>query len=179
MPTTAADKNTAPPGELFVNNAGLVICHPLLPALFERLSLMQEQRWVNEAAQYRAVMLTAFLASGEDQPPEFVLALNKILCGLETSTVLPAMEELTAAEKTACDEMLEGLIAHWTALKNTGPAALRQTFLQRSGKLTATGSGRRLQVEQKTVDVLLNTLPWGIGVIRLPWMKELLFTEWN
>jgi hypothetical protein len=36
-----------------------------------------------------------------------------------------------------------------------------------------------LQVEQKAVDVLLNTLPWGIGVIKLPWMKEILHTEWN
>jgi hypothetical protein len=63
-------------------------------------------------------------------------------------------------------------------LKNTGREALRETFLQRLGKLSPTDHGWLLQVEQKAVDFLLNRLPWGIGVIKLPWMDEKIFVEW-
>jgi len=44
--------------------------------------------------------------------------------------------------------------------------------------LTEVDNGWLLQVEQKPVDVLVNHLPWGIGTIRLPWMQEILYTEW-
>jgi hypothetical protein len=36
-----------------------------------------------------------------------------------------------------------------------------------------------LQVEAKTVDILLNQLPWGISMIKLPWMQRMLWIEWD
>jgi hypothetical protein len=105
--------------------------------------------------------------------------LNKILCGLKTEDVLIVGEALDDSTMAACEELLVQVIGHWTILKNTGTASLRETFLQRNGKLTKTDHGRLLQIEQKGVDVLLNNLPWGIGVIKLPWMGDILYTEWN
>jgi hypothetical protein len=51
--------------------------------------------------------------------------------------------------------------------------------LQRAGKLSRVDDGWLLQIEQKGVDVLLSYLPWGIGLIKLPWMTELLYVEWG
>ena len=173
------DINKDPSTAIFINNAGLVILHPFLPALFEHLQLVQNNNWISEEAQHRAVAVTAFLVTGETSVPEFNLALNKFLCGLQTTDVLLQAVEIDSNTQQACEEMQQEVIKHWSSLKNTGIAALRETFLQRDGKLSNTDNGRVLQVEQKAVDVLLNTLPWGIGVIKLPWMKEILHTEWN
>jgi hypothetical protein len=80
--------------------------------------------------------------------------------------------------KAACDELLSEVIRHWSQLKNTSIAALRETFLWRNGKLTRTDHGWLLHVERKGVDILLGSLPWGIGTIKLPWTNDKLFVEW-
>jgi hypothetical protein len=36
-----------------------------------------------------------------------------------------------------------------------------------------------LQVEKKAYDVLLETLPWGIQMIQMSWMKERLVVLWR
>jgi hypothetical protein len=51
--------------------------------------------------------------------------------------------------------------------------------MQRNGKLSVVDDGWLMQVEQKAIDVLLNHLPWGIGIIKLPWMNEILYVEWG
>jgi hypothetical protein len=33
-------------------------------------------------------------------------------------------------------------------------------------------------VENKTHDVLLSFLPWGYGIIKLPWLERPLFVDW-
>jgi len=163
---------------LFVGNAGLVLLHPYLPALFEYLHLTANDQWINEQAQQQAVTVTAFLTSGVPKNSEFNLVLNKLLCGLSANTVLLPATEWQPVWQQECEAMLQEVINNWGSLKNTGIEAFRESFLQREGKLSVTDNGKLLQVAQKSMDVLLNTLPWGIGVIKLPWMKEILFTEW-
>jgi len=36
-----------------------------------------------------------------------------------------------------------------------------------------------LWVEQKGVDILMAQIPWGIGMIKTPWMKRFLECHWN
>jgi hypothetical protein len=36
-----------------------------------------------------------------------------------------------------------------------------------------------LQVEANTADILLDQLPWGISMIKLPWMGMMLWVEWR
>ena len=50
--------------------------------------------------------------------------------------------------------------------------------MQREGKLTRKPFDWLLQVEQKTLDILLGRLPWGLSMIKLPWMPEMLRVEW-
>jgi hypothetical protein len=63
-------------------------------------------------------------------------------------------------------------------LKNTSVNGLRETFLKRDGILSRQENNWRLQVEQKTLDVLLDSIPWGFSTISLPWNGYLIFVEW-
>jgi hypothetical protein len=36
----------------------------------------------------------------------------------------------------------------------------------------------KLRVGRKGHDMLLDTLPWGIGVVALSWMERTLWVEW-
>ena len=107
------------------------------------------------------------------------VVLEKILCGLEPGEQVDCNIELNNEEKSEAEKLLTSVIHHWGALKNSSPAAVRQTFLLREGKLFKREKDRVLQVQAKTEDILLSRVPWGIGIIKLPWMKNLLFTEWT
>jgi len=75
--------------------------------------------------------------------------------------------------------LLQAVIGHWDALRNTTPDGLRGTFLTRPGKLSQRPDGDYLlQVESQSFDILLERLPWGIGVVKLPWMERMLWVEW-
>jgi hypothetical protein len=164
--------------EVYVNNAGLVLLHPFLPRLFEELNLVIDNQWIDEESQEKAVLILEFLLTGKEEFPEFNLPLNKIICDVDLENALEQSLIVNDQIKLASEELLREVIRHWSVLKNTGIGSLRETFLQRNGKLTPVEKGWLLQVEQKGVDVLLGKLPWGIGIVKLPWMEEILYVEW-
>ena len=171
--------NDLSPDEIYINNAGLIILHPFLETLFEHLELTLESKWINGVSQQKAVLVSEFLISGNTEFEEFNLIINKILCGIAIDEIAPTAVKLNEKTKTECDNLLKAVITHWEALKNTSVAGLREAFLQRSGKLSRVDGGWLLQVEQKSIDILLAQLPWGIGIIKLPWMNEIIFVEWS
>ncbi len=165
--------------EIYIHNAGLVILHPFLFELFKSLNLYDENGWHDESSNHLAIHILEYLVTGTDECPEFYLPLNKILCGIEPVEAAKPVTPLSLEIKTECDNMLQAVFQHWSALKNSSVEALRETYLQRFGKLVASDHAWSLEVEPKAVDILVGRLPWGIGTIRLPWMKSILFTEWN
>ncbi len=165
----------------FVQNAGLVLLAPFLPQLFTRCGWLTGDDFVDDNARHRAIQLLHYLATGETDGYEFDLTLNKVLCNQPLYRPVPRQMHLSANELTEADELLRAAISHWSVLKNTSLAGLRETFLQRAGKLSARDDGGwQLTIERKTVDILLDRLPpgWGYAVISLPWMPKLLFVEW-
>lgn len=146
--------------------------------LFEQLKLIHENEWIDELAQTKAVLVLDYLVTGNEKAAEFNLMLNKILCGFAINNIIRTDVALDHEAKNECETLLKNVIVHWSALKNTGIDALRETFLQRNGKLSPVDNGWLLTVEQKSTDILLGYLPWGFGVIRLPWMKEIVHTDW-
>ena len=85
---------------------------------------------------------------------------------------------LTDLIKNEANELLIEVVRHWPALKNTSADGLRQMFIQRDGKLFQEDDKYKLIVERKAQDVLLESLSWNIAVIKLPWISNILFTEW-
>lgn len=175
-------KDTPAPAEapdaMYLHNAGLVILHPFLRPFLENVGLVKENAFVDEAAPLRAVHLLEYLVRGETGAPEYELSLNKILCGLPLGQPLGRDIVLTAQEQEESEKLLRVTIEHWQALKNTSPDGLRFNYLMREGKLSRKDDFWLLQVEHKTQDILLDRLPWGLGMIRLSWMDSLLRVEW-
>lgn len=165
--------------ELYIKTAGIVLLHPFLAFFFEKLELVKNKEWVSEEAQRRAVLLLNYVVTKQNTAPEFMLPLNKILCGLEFSEPLEFEFEPTQQEIEFTESLLEAVVSRWTALKNTSPDGLRGAFLVREGKLTFTGTRWILRVDSKPFDMLLDKLTWSINIIKMPWMETLLMVEWR
>jgi|GEM_PF-5174060 len=164
--------------EIYVDNAGLVIVWPFMTHIFKTLSLLEENNFVDDRSKARAIYLLQYLATGKEEFPEFVLPLNKLLCGWEIGTPLGREYRLTDFEKTESQKLLEAVISHWTALKQTSVDGLRTSFLQRNAVLIETMRHWLLRVERQPHDMLLERLPWGLSMIRLSWMQKMLNVEW-
>ncbi len=177
-PRPAAPPPAAPPAS-YLPNAGVVLLWPLLQVLFDRLGYLEQRQFRDAAGAERAVHLLHFLATGEENPAEPLLTLAKLLCGVEPGHPVVRELPLTAAEKTTGEELLRVVLGRWEALKNTSIAGLRETFLQREGKLAWLPDRATLTVETKTLDILLDRLPWSIALIKLPWMALPLYVTWR
>lgn len=184
-PTAAPAKgaeNTEPDARLdlqegvFVRSAGVVLLHPFLPRFFTALGIAADDRLVQPE---RALGLLHFLATGQRVAPEYELLLAKLLCNVPYETPVDSRIELTAVEEEEAVSLLQTVVRYWDALGDISIDGLRGTFLVRPGKLSGRESDDLLQVERRSVDVLLDRLPWGFGMIQLPWMGRLLSVEWQ
>lgn len=164
----------------YIENAGLVICAYFLQPFFKGLGLLEDGQFIDKTAQYRAVHLSHFLVTGEEQPAEFMLLLNKVICGVPTNEPVPKALELTAIEREEAENLLQYVINYWAILGKTSTASLRNTFLKRKGKLCYehSRSSWLLQVEEKGYDICVEQLPWPISLIKLPWMNDPIIVDW-
>jgi hypothetical protein len=183
-----ASANSAPtPPEtgspIYIANAGLVLASPFLPHLFSTLGMLEKDdslrdRWRENDSKSRAVHLLQYLVDERTSGPEPLLVLNKILCGMHPTEPVEKAIEPTAEERDTCDRMLRAILTNWKVLANSSPAALRETFFQRAGKLEFEPGRWKLRVQRKTLDILLDQVPWGFGVILHSWMPEPLHVTW-
>lgn len=166
---------------VFIDNAGLVILHPFFETMFETLGFTQNKSFVNDASRYRALHLLQYMVNNEEATPEYILPLNKLLCGIPAEEHIERFITLNENEKKEALELLQAVISHWSALKHTSAEGLQEAFLRRRGKLSfnKTDAYWKLQVEKSAIDILLNKLPWGYSYIQLPWMQHRLVTEWQ
>jgi hypothetical protein len=179
---TAGAPSTGPvPGDasrepaLIARLGGLILLHPFLPHFFESTGVLEE----DQLQRPRAAALLHLLATGDEEPYELDLGFIKILLGLRPGEPLPvAAGLLRETDREEAEALLQAVIGHWSVLKNTSLEGLRHTFLQRRGLLREKAEGFHLQLEPESFDVLLGYLPWGIGTVKLPWMKKPIFTDW-
>jgi len=135
--------------------------------------------FVDSKSIERAVLLLQYATSGEDEAPEPMLPLNKVLCGLPLSAPVPRGITLSVREREPVDGMLAAMIEHWKALGHTSVAGLRETFLMREGRLKHDDHGWQLKVHSRAFDVVLDRLPCGYMTIRFLWMPEVLHVNWR
>ena len=164
---------------LFVQYAGIVLIHTFFSTLFKRLQWVKEGKFENDQAKQKALQLLHYVATGREKAEEYELAVPKILCNWPLGMPVPKNIELSKEELLEADNMLQAVVDQWKVLKNTSPVGLREGFLQRSGKYFSRNDKRYLQIESASIDILLDQLPWNIGIIKLPWMKDMLWVEWR
>ncbi len=164
-PSAVDDSNSWHPA-----NSGIVILHPYLNYFLKEVECEDADR---------AATLFHYLVWGTTDCAEWDLPLSKLLLGLHPDDYLSPSADLSQSDRAATDELLEGIIGHWTALKNTSIHALRDGFLQRPGRLVREGRGWRLTVEEKPQDLLLDRLPWSIGMVTSKRMNTTLYVDWR
>ncbi len=172
------DTSVLPPDSYYINDGGLVLVWPYLSRLFENLKYTKENQFISRRQQERAVLLLGYIATGQPSCGEHELVFSKFLCNWPFQMPVIHPFELTNKERKEVKSMLQGLIAHWNILKNTSIEGLRETFFWREGKLEQKEEHWKLIIEQRGTDILLNHLPYGISMIKLPWHKKMLRVDW-
>jgi hypothetical protein len=169
----------ADPDGLFVKHAGLVLLHPFISRFFALASTTADGKFIDLHQRNKAVLLLQFLAAGNTVCDEHEMVIAKLLCGVPLSHAIDISMELTEEDKFLAEELLREVIGHWSILKNTSPNGIREGFLQRSGKYYERAKSHFLHVENSSIDILLDHLPWGLGMVKFPWMKFMLNIEWR
>jgi hypothetical protein len=168
---------------IYVDNAGLVLASPFLPLLFESLDMLDQgddgrPRLRDRETISRAVHLLQYLVDGRTDAPEPLLVLNKILCGAPVGAPIIGEIVPTEQERDTCERLLKSVISNWKIIENTSIDGLKETFLQREGRLDHTADGWKLRVQRKTLDVLVDQVPWSFRVIVHSWMPEPVYVTW-
>lgn len=164
------------PKEMFVQNVGLVLLNPFLPALFKQLELLGDDKQLTNPELVANVL--HYAATGREGDYEFEMTFEKYLCGLPPSMSLKKNIVLTQAQKDEVDKMLGVVLEYWSALKSQSIELVRNEFLSRPGKWIIEKNNHRLIVERKAFDLLLDKLPWSYSMIKFSWLEDLLFVEW-
>ena len=164
--------------ETFVSNAGISLIAVYLPSLFDKLNLLKDGVFENRNNANRAALLINYITHKKTEVYEFNLQLNKILCGIPINETLPKEIEISKFEVDEIDLLLESVIKNWTAIKNTSVEGLRTAFLEREGILYNKGISCQLKVDRKPQDIILETLPWSISIIKFKWMNKPIYVEW-
>ncbi|WDE09536.1 contractile injection system tape measure protein [Thalassomonas haliotis] len=161
-----------------VENAGLVIFWPYLHIYFKDLGLYEGKDFKDLQSREKAVHLLQYLATGEVNTEEHALVLNKLLCRWDFNQPLNRFVELSQREQEESEKLIQAVINHWNTLGKTSISSFRNTFLMRKGLLSHQDNGWLLRVEKGPYDILLDSIPWGLSMIKLSWADELLHVEW-
>jgi hypothetical protein len=161
-------------------SAGIVILHPYVVRLFDIMELTKGNAFVNEEAQFRGVYALHYLVTGKTEARDEEVPLEKVLCGLPVHALLPATPpQFSEKDFNEMKSLLEASIAHWPALGSTSSEGLRESFLLRAGLLTEHDDQWELTVERRSLDILLDTIPFSISLMKFPWMNKVLQVDWR
>jgi hypothetical protein len=162
---------------IYINNAGLVLFNPYITTFFSKLGITEHGKFKDEESTFRAIHLLQLLVT-DAAYEEHELVLNKILCNLPVSSPIPMDIVLKPAEKLLAKELVEITMKRWKKGSSGSKESFRASFINRDGRLSMVNEEWHLKVEQRGYDVILNTLPWSFGMIKLPWMLKPLIVEW-
>ncbi|WP_028886684.1 contractile injection system tape measure protein [Teredinibacter turnerae] len=179
-----SDTNAHTPS--IVSYCGLVLLAPYIPVLLNRLGCAKDDLII-QSHQFKACQVLLYLATGEQVPStvsnDRQSSVNTgLICALLGLPVREkvSFESLSSSEVTMCDELLDAVIQHWSAIGATSIAGLRETFLMRDGALLwREEKGWLLEVEERGVDVLIDRLPWNFNIIKFPFMADAIHVHWR
>lgn len=164
---------------IFVKHAGLILLHPFFQFLFRNTGLSKGIHFTDRYAQQQAIYLLHYIATGETKAEEHQLPIPKLICGWSITEPVLKDVALTGSMLMEADDLIRAAIAQWNILKSTSIEGLRESFLQREGKVFSKSDKIYIQVEKSSIDILLDHLPWNTSIVKFPWFKEILWVEWR
>jgi len=166
--------------QININNSGLVLFHPYLRQVFKELKWTNNKdQFINSKTQQRAILFLQYLINGKSRQQEHELVLNKIFCNWKLNVPLATSCNFSIKEKLAAYELNKSLREHWRSLKNTSASGLIKSFVERKGTIHKEAKNFLLRVEKNSIDILMESLPFGIQTIKLPWNEYIIHTEWT
>jgi len=160
--------------------AGLVLFHPFLKLLFQRLDVLdgagriRGDRLLHARAALQ--MLSAGVQAADPRPTD---PLERILLGLPQDWAHPGTRLADPPAAELIEGLMRAVIERWGALGQTSPDGLREAFVRRGGVLRFDATGPRLSVDPGPFDMLLDRLPWSFSTVALPWMPLPLTVLWR
>ncbi|MNJ97378.1 hypothetical protein D3C87_151230 [compost metagenome] len=175
---TAGKRDKTGTMELYtpVENAGLILLHPFLNPFLTEVGLLKDNQLSDPELTAHVLH---FLATGNENAWEHELQFEKFLCGIPPDEPIQQERLISDEIKEEAGKLLAAVLEHWKTLKSDDPDLLRFEFLQREAKIIIEEyQGTRLVFERKAQDILLESLPWNLGIVKIDWRKDLLFVEW-
>ncbi|KZN45226.1 contractile injection system tape measure protein [Pseudoalteromonas luteoviolacea] len=164
-------------------DAGVVLLWPFLEILFNKLALLDNTDesgvlFESEASQHKAHALLCELVGIDDDETE-TFVINALL-GLPLEHRYEEQTTIGEQERDEITNMVNAAISRWEALKGMPADAFKSMFLQRAGEVKLTANGVCIVIDSKPQDILLMKLPWGLGIVQLPWLNnDLINIEWQ
>ncbi len=155
--------------------AGLVLFHPFYPMLFDRLKIEREGKALRSEHIPLARGALNFLSGTTEQNDP----LQRVLLGLDAAVPLPEAEAPDSDAEVLMDGLLRSVVERWGRLGATSPDGLRETFVRRTGTLRFDATAAHLRVTSGAFDMLLDSLPWSLGPVALPWMPLPCVVSWR
>jgi hypothetical protein len=163
--------------EQYIKNAGLILIHPFIKPFFEHCDLLHLETQQLTDPELGAHLLH-YIATGKTNAPEYEMVFEKFLCNIPMHQSINRHIKLSRKHKAHAKNVIESVQHNWNPMKKSSVALLQNEFFQRSGKLAVSDHDYMLTVEQKTQDILLEKLNWGLGLVKLPWKDKFLFVKW-
>ena len=162
-----------------VSDAGLVLLHPFIGRMMENLGLVKKGMFVSPLARIRAVHLLRDLTGSDEPHHNHNLLLEKVLCGLPIGYALPSEWKPSEKEKEEKEALLQAVCEYWRPLARSSTSALCGSFILRAGSLERFEDTWTIRVEGRTIDILLDDLPWELSILLLPWLEKPIAVEWQ
>jgi len=163
---------------IIIRNAGMVLLNAYFSLLFEKLGLTENNSFINNESQLKAVHFVQYLATGMEQTQESYLGFNKVLCGIPITAPIQDAIEILEDQKKLMDGLIEAVISQWSAIGDTSIDGFRGNWLIRDGILKEEEDYLELTVEKRAYDLLIQRSPFNFSVIKLSWMLKPLRVNW-
>ncbi len=161
-----------------VNNAGILVLWPMLPALFNQFGLLEEQKFIHRQAPFSAINFLNYLTWGNEEIQTELNILNNVLCGLMVNEPIE-LAPVEPEKQLIIDQWLDAIVSQLPGWKKLTRNDARQLFLQRPGELLISDQEINITVEHQPFDMLLTDWPWPLNIAKLPWLDRPLKIDWK
>lgn len=161
-----------------VRNAGVVLLNSYIPMLFERLGLTVDKQFTTKENRLAAVHYLQYLVTGMTYTDEYLLPLNKVLCGLAPQETADIAVNINGEQTNLMEELLKAVINYWPEIGASSLDGFRGNWLIRDGILRETKDRWELTVEKRAYDILINKSPFSFSIIMYPWMTKPMHVIW-
>lgn len=161
-----------------LENAGLVILNNFIFRLFDRLGLLENERFKDANAQQKAILALQYLATGQTSTEDIYLAYNKVVCGLAPDAPINGTISFSVSEVELMENLIKAIIGYWSSIGTSSIEGFRGNWLVRNGLLLEKEDHWEVIVEKRAYDLLLLHAPFSYAIQKLPWMSKPIYVTW-